>query len=110
MNDHAFPVRRALVDLRLDKIDSSGNSVSPMDSSNARPLVVSLSRGMVWFGFILNEAGGRVIQPGEQVSCWISFFNHDGAMEDFPTGASFLFGDGVATRGVINIVSFDSKP
>lgn len=108
MNDRAYPMRRAFVELRLDEVDSSGKNVSPLDSSNARPSAVSLSPGMVWFGFVLNEAAGRVIQPGEQASCWISFLNHEGAMEAFPPGASFLFGDGVSTRGVINIVAFDS--
>jgi len=55
----------------------------------------------------MNDPAVPVIEPGTTVTCTISFINHDGAAEALHSGASFLFGDGAATRGVVKILSFD---
>ena len=110
MSTPVFPAPRVLTNLRLDEVSSTGDVVLPLDSSNARPSALSLSNGMIWFGFVINDFHIQTIQPGEEVTCWVSFFNHEGALKSFPPGASFLFGDGVATRGVVKIVATETEP
>lgn len=110
MSTPVFQAPRVLANLRLDKVDSTGNVVLPLDPSSARPSALSFSDGMIWFGFVINDSDIKTLQPGEEVTCWVSLFNHEGALESFPRGASLLFGDGVATRGVVKIFSLETSP
>lgn len=106
--DTPFPnLRPVHVELRLDSVDSHGRAVAAMNAPTARPMAFTISPQPMWFGFVLNDPSIRVIEPGTAVTCTISFINHDGATEALHVGSSSLFGDGVATRGVIKIVNLD---
>lgn len=98
---------RMCVDLSLDAVDSRGGVVQPLDCANARPSALSIDGGMTWYGFVLNDSSVDVINPGQTVSCWVSFFNDVDSVSAFPIGASALFGDGVSTRGVIRIKAIE---
>lgn len=98
------PVR---VELRLDTVDSCGGAVVAMHASTARPMACAFGVEPMWYGFAMNDPAVPVIEPGTTVTCTISFINHDGAAEALHSGASFLFGDGASTRGVVKILSFD---
>lgn len=105
MGEQRVEMPRTLVDLSLDQVDSRGASVLPLDHSTARPSAVSMEGGVTWYGFVLNDSAVDTVHPGQTVRCWISFFNEIDSKVAFPVGSSAVFGDGVATRGVIRIRS-----
>ncbi|MDY0981729.1 MULTISPECIES: hypothetical protein [Stenotrophomonas] len=94
------PVR---AELRLDLVDSSGNPTHEMRPADARPLAVSVRKNHPWFSFCINDTTVGAVLPGTAVTCSISFINHVEAMEEFPRGASVLFGDGAVTKGVLRL-------
>ena len=94
------PIR---VEIRLDTVDSCGHPVVSMKASTARPMALAFGPEPMWYGFVLNDASASVIESGTSVACAISFINHDDATTALHCGASFLFGDGVSTKGVIRI-------
>jgi len=96
-----------LVELRLDEVDSRGGTVAEMIASTARPRALSISPGVLWYSFVLNDRVVTRITPGTRAHCTISFVNHDGAKEVFPCGTVAAFGDGSSTRGLIRIIRFD---
>lgn len=98
------PVR---VELRLDSVDSCGRAAAALRATTARPMVLAFGPEPIWYGFVLNDPSVDVIEPGTSVKCTISFINHDGATAALHCGASFLFGDGSSTRGVIRIANPD---
>jgi len=94
------PIR---AELRLDVVDSSGNPTFEMRPADARPMAVSVRKNNMWFSFCINDTTVVAVLPGTAVTCNISFINHVDAMQEFPRGASVLFGDGVATKGVLRL-------
>lgn len=100
-------LKPVLVELRLDEVDSRGGAVAEIIASTARPMALSISPELMWYGFVLNDCGITRITPGTRAHCTISFINHDGAKEVFPCGTVAAFGDGSSTKGLIRIIRFD---
>jgi len=75
-----------------------------MQADSARPLALSMDREHTWYTFVINDETVDKISPGEQVTCSVSFVNAPDAEKAFHPNTSILFGDGVATRGVMRIL------
>lgn len=100
-------LKPVLVELRLDEVDSRGGAVAEMIASTARPMALSISPELMWYGFVLNDRAIARIRPGTRTNCTISFINYEGAKEVFTCGTLAAFGDGSSTRGLIRIIRFD---
>jgi len=79
--------------LRLDEVQSNGAPGTPIETSRARLMALSMKSPSMWFGFVID--GAKVILPGSEVDVRVAFLDHDGARAAFVPGASVLFGDGV---------------
>lgn len=91
--------------IHLDLVDSAGGVVVAMDEVVSHPMAVSLAKELVWYGFVLNDEVVNSISPGCSACCDISFLNDAEARNTFAPGASFLFGDGLVTKGVMRVIS-----
>lgn len=93
------------VDLTLDLIDSEGKPSNPIIVTYSRLMALRLKAGEpgLWYGFIVSEALVSEIVPGCTARVKLAFLDNDGAMAAFPNNASVLFGDGVASQGVLVI-------
>ncbi|MGH8039149.1 MAG: hypothetical protein ACREPD_15525 [Stenotrophomonas sp.] len=100
---------RTQVTVELDVTDSNGQLVHPVDWRISRPMALSIGIQKVWYEFVLNDLHIDRVLPGQSVSCDVSFLDHEGAKMRFHRGASVIFGDGAATKGVIRVISFDSN-
>ena len=96
-----------LAEIQLDRVDSAGNATLTMHAEHARPMALCRCNGDMWYSFVLNDNSIDPILPGQATTCLVSFVNNEEVRKVFPVAASFLFGDGVVTKGALRILSFD---
>ena len=90
--------------MNLDAFSSSGAPNAPMDLMNSRPMALSMKDRNLWYGFIVTKCDSEIINPGQSVSLEVAFLNIEEARAAFPLKSSFLFGDGVSSKGVALLI------
>jgi len=90
--------------LRLDEVQSNGKKGRPVDPTHARLMALSAESAGKWYGFVIEHTDHQVITPGSTVNAKVAFLDHEGAAQVFVPGSSFLFGDGVSSRGTMMII------
>lgn len=87
--------------LRLSEQDSDGNAARPLQKGQR--LMAQAIDGSIWYGFVLVSSEHEFIMPGEYSYVEIAFLDDKGAKKAFPIDTVIHFGDGMRTRGTIEL-------
>jgi hypothetical protein len=87
--------------LRLNEQGSDDNAVRPLHMGQR--LMAQAVDGSIWYGFVLVSSEQEFIRPGECSCVEIAFLDDEGAKKAFPIDTVIHFGDGIRTRGTIEL-------
>lgn len=90
--------------MHLDERDSVGVSGRPLHMSQR--LMAEALDGSIWYGFVVVKAECESLEVGESALVEILFLDKQGARDAFPVNTAIRFGDGVRSRGTIELKSY----
>jgi len=92
--------------LYLDERDSDGVQGRPLQMSHR--LMAKAHDGSIWYGFVIVGSDREVLEVGKSAQIGIAFLDGEGAKKAFPINKPIRFGDGVRTRGSIELQRYVS--
>lgn len=88
----------------MDEQDSDGGPGLPLQMSQR--LMAQAIDESIWYGFVVVGSKREFLKVGESSRVDIAFLDDEGARNAFPIDTVFRFGDGVRTRGTIELQAY----
>lgn len=98
---------QAVGSLYLDERDSDGMRGRPLQMSQR--LMAQAHDGSIWYGFVIINSDQPLLEVGKSARVGIAFLDEEGAKRAFPISKLIRFGDGVRTRGSIELQQYVSE-